>query len=105
MILLTYGNMPTFEQFTRRFARETRPDNVYHITLSTSDARALAETPGCPDGFELTDGAFSVSYLWSALNEIVDHWRTDTMDEAGPYQDQRVDIVSSILSTLGFEWI
>lgn len=93
---MTYGNLPTREQFDVAFDAEC--PGGFRIVLNPSDSRAV-------DGFKLGDGCLTADQLWSAITEIVDRWRTDTGDEAGEYQDQRVDLVSSILYALGFEWI
>ncbi len=93
---MTYGVMPSHEDFDAAFEREC--PNGYNITLGASDSKAV-------DGFKLGDGCWTADQLWDAVNEIVTHWATDTNDEAGDLQDTRVDLVSCILGTLGFEWI
>lgn len=95
MISLTYGHLPTFEDFESAFDIAC-PNNDYRIKLSQSDARAC-------DDFTLGDGEWRCSELWQALNEIHETWLESDMDDNSI--DAAMDIVSSILYTLGFEWI
>lgn len=59
---LTYGQLPSREEFDAAFEREV-PGN-YRITLSHSDANAC-------EGFNLGDGEWTADELWHAINQIV----------------------------------
>ena len=100
MISMTYGVMPKREDFQRAFEREC--PNGYHIVLSSSDSRAV-------DGFKLGDGVWSESDLWEAVNEIAEYHNlpsTVFLRPRGMYDPiSAMDLVSSIMETLGFEWI
>ncbi len=99
---ITYGYMPIREDFSTAFAREC--PNGYRITLGASDSRAC-------DGFKLGDGTYSEPQLWDAVGEIVNAEPDDDGDYAGivgcgPNEwYAAMDLVSSIMETLGFEWI
>lgn len=85
---MTYGTLPTREEFEAAFDRQC--PNGYEIQLSDSDSRAA-------DGFRLGDGSWSEPDLWEACNEIVSAYKEDDV--------QAIDLVSCIMETLGFEWI
>ncbi len=89
MTSLTYGVLPTRETFDAGFEVEC-PDG-YRIVLGRSDSASC-------EGFRLGDGTWSADELWSAIQEIVD----SEVDEG---YDARMDLVSAIMGTLGFEWI
>jgi hypothetical protein len=156
---LTYGQLPSREEFDAAFEREVH--GSYRITLSRSDSDAC-------EGFDIGDGEWTAEQLWRAINQIVDfpgdeitvseddEWEdvyqvfypgTDRAPvEIGPDEseliewaqqfcehhvthveiarqalnyaaaygevghdftrrDAAMDLVSSILDTLGFEWI
>jgi hypothetical protein len=61
---LTYGQLPSREQFDSAFEREVH-GRVYRITLSHTDAETC-------DGFILGDGEWSADELWKAINQIVE---------------------------------
>jgi hypothetical protein len=91
---MTYGAMPSRDEFTSAFDREC-PDG-YEIQLNRTDSRAV-------EGFRLDDGSLSESDLWFALREIND---ADPREFGDCEQHERaMDVVSSIMFTLGFEWI
>ena len=116
---MTYGTLPTFEAFEAAFEAEC-PRGTYEITLGSSDSRAV-------DGFKLGDGEWTARGLFdacqeilSAENEPVSH--ADTCDvtsadleyaQSCPVcgqdvvytVDGAINLVASIMDTLGFEWI
>jgi hypothetical protein len=59
---LTYGVLPSREEFDSAFEREVSGD--YHITLGHTDSEAC-------EGFRLGDGEWSADQLWQAITEIV----------------------------------
>ncbi len=93
---MTYGVMPTLEQFQEAFDREC-PKGTYNIQLARSDSAAVED-------FKLGDGDWTALQLWEAINEIV-HFQPGYEQAAKWRHDQVMDLVSSILDTLGFEWI
>ena len=98
MLSLNYGDLPTYKQFRERFERSL-PSAEYHITLSASD-RAMAERvglDGADDGGYLENTHDCVS-LWRAFKVLVFEWEHHGDDGAGNF-------ASSILYTLGIEWI
>lgn len=100
-ISMTYGVLPTREQFSEAFDREC-PRGQYNIRLGASDSRTV-------DGFKLGDGDWTESQLWDAIQEIVNASQVapdeETQSEYYARIDLAMDLVSSIMSTLGFEWI
>jgi len=92
MTTMTYGTMPTREEFDEAFDREC--PNGYNIVLSRSDSRAM-------DNYNLGDGKYTARELWFAIKQIVDSEDVDTTwADDGP-----MNLVSSIMETLGFEWV
>ena len=89
MTSMTYGTLPTLVEFTEAFDREC-PNGTYNIHLGASDSRAI-------DNFSLGDGDWKARELYLACTEIV--------CSDGDIPEQAMDLVSSIMSTLGFEWI
>jgi hypothetical protein len=103
MISFTYGVLPTREQFDTAFEREC--PNGYRIQLNSSDSRAV-------DGYRLGDGTYTASELWDCILEIVIasigmRYRFIVVCDKNVAwrKDAAMDIVSSVLYTLGFEWI
>jgi len=94
MQTMTYGIMPSKDDFTAAFNREC--SNGYKIELNSRDSNAVEE-------FNLGNGTWSCDDLWFALHEINDtdpgQFQNDAMME------RALDLVSSILFTLGFEWV
>lgn len=60
---MTYGQLPSREEFDAAFEREV--PGGYRITLGHSDAQAC-------EGFNLGDSEWSADALWDAINQIVD---------------------------------
>jgi hypothetical protein len=92
---MTYGVMPTREQFDMAF--ETECPDGYNIRLNRTDSSSVED-------FMLGDGCLSANQLWCALSEIVEAYMESTQ-VASTEDEIRMDLVSSILFTLGFEWI
>jgi len=97
---MTYGTMPTFEEFEAAFDAEC-PRGTYSIRLGASDSRTV-------DGFRLGDGEWRAKELYEACCEIA---AFDAEDNNGEYRgsweqkDAALDLVASIMDTLGFEWV
>jgi hypothetical protein len=62
---MTYGQLPTREEFDAAFEREIA-GTKYHITLSRSDAESC-------EGFRIGDGGWTAEQLWRAICEIVNY--------------------------------
>jgi hypothetical protein len=83
---LTYGQLPTRLQFRQAFERAV-PDGVYGIRAGAGAAS---------DPFNLA-GDYTHSELWGTVKKLVEKWE-DYDEEAGEW-------ASSILGTLGIEWV
>ena len=95
-IYMTYGTMPMFEEFESAFDAR-HPRGRYSIVLGSSHSRAV-------DGFKLGDGEWRARELYDACREITSTWGAERCtDETAT--DAALDLVASILDTLGFEWI
>lgn len=93
---MTYGVMPTSEQFQEAFDREC-PSGTFSIRMNGRDAGVTAN-------FLIGDGDWTALQLWEAINEI-SHYQPGA-DEAAKYRhDAAMNLVSSILDILGFEWV
>lgn len=79
---LSYGQMPTRDQFDRMFARQCGEDGRYLISNDKGGR----------------DGDYTASQLWKLLQVEVSEFNNNEGDENG-------DFVSAVLSTLGIEWI
>lgn len=90
---MTYGQMPTREMWERHWDMLTAEGEIrgglFRISLSTSDSRACDDTP-------LGDGEWKEGELYDACLTIT----TDHADN-----DAVMDLVSSIMQTLRFEWV
>lgn len=91
MTSLTYGTIPSKDEFYEAFDRKVEGLR-YPIKLSSSDARATEDVPG------FGDDEYTASELYRAVENLTKAWSDMGNDEAG-------DIASSILFTLGFEWV
>jgi len=87
---MTYGTLPSIEAFEKAFDAELGEDERYRIRLSRSDSKAA-------DGTSIGDGEYTADELYRGLEELVKKFERGR-EAAG-------DLASSILSTLGFEWI
>lgn len=94
MTNLNYGTLPEYDEFSDRF--DAVVDMSYHIRLSRLDSLA------CED-FRLGDGAWKCNVLYTALQEVITAWNSNAGINAAI--DTAMDVVSSILSTLEFEWV
>jgi hypothetical protein len=86
----TYGVMPSKKVFEDHFEKELGDDGLYRIRLSGSDSRAA-------DGTIIGDGQYDDDELYKGVKQLVKKFERGD-DAAG-------DLASSILYTLGFEWI
>lgn len=89
MTTLTYGTLPAFADFEDRFDRILARDGrtKYRVQLSVSDSRAA-------DGTPFGDGEYDARELYRALCEL-----------SIKNTHAALDLVSSVLTTLEFEWI
>lgn len=83
---MTYGVLPTLAEFEAAFEREIGA-RKYKIRLGASDSRAADDT-------SIGDGEYSVRELYKGVKELV---AKDTEDA--------LSLASTILSTLGIEWV
>jgi hypothetical protein len=82
MISMTFGNMPTFEQFEKQFD-EVVSGNKYRIRN--------CKVHGNSD--------YTCRELYDEVKAAVEGtWDTDN-------ENSRINVASSIMYTLGFEWI
>lgn len=88
MTSLTYGVLPEFGEFEKAFDVVVTTGR-YRICLSSCDSRAM-------DKYSLGDGSYTCEELYKCVQAITQD--KDATDEA-------LDVVSSILTTLGFEWV
>jgi len=93
---MTYGELPDERSFRKAFQREVG-DRDYRISGPPAEQAGLA---GSYDEDELWE---LVSSLTEAFNENAD-WEPSRNGE-GLDPEEAGDWASSILSTLGFEWI
>lgn len=90
MITLTYGNVPTWKLFKEQFDKEV-DTNYYHIKnsiLSTPETRVIE------------DGEYHPASLYREIQVL-----SELVFEGGPKAEEAGSMASSILETLGFEWI
>lgn len=87
-VSMNYGDMPTKKQFDKAFEREA--GDSYNIKLGSSDSRAA-------DGTIIGDGDYDSDELYKGVKQLVKKWEKGS-EPAG-------NVASSILYTLGFEWI
>ena len=86
---MTYGTVPEFPDFAEAFDREVR--HAYRIDLGGSDSKAA-------DNARITIGGdYDCDELYDLVNILARRWESGS-DWAG-------DFASSILTTLGFEWV
>ena len=94
---MTYGQLPTKEQFYQAF--ESKVDGELY-SVKAGPCHDLFESVGgsgldCPAG---CSREYDKETLWRLVNELTSIWEDEMDDSAG-------DDVSSILTTLGFEWV
>jgi hypothetical protein len=97
MISMTYGVLPTFEQFAEAFAVAC-PDGEYevkagplHDEFEAVGGSGLDVPAGCSSSYD-------VKRLWRLVRELTAIWEDEMDYDAG-------DDASSILFTLGIEWV
>lgn len=97
---MTYGTLPTLEEFSEAFLKVAKPAKTFHCTYAfsfTNDPRV--------DTCELT-----ASELWGELKRARAEWQGFT-DKAGQWVASDAesgaagDWCSTVLGVLGFEWI
>lgn len=77
---MTYGRLPSREQFDNAFEREV-PAGMYRITLSHSDAESC-------EGFSIGDGEWTADQLWRAIGQIVNFPGDEiTVSESEEWED------------------
>jgi len=84
---LTYGVLPSRDAFVAAFNRTLGAGERYAIKLNRSDARAA-------DGTTIGTDSYMATELYKGVGELV-----------AKGDDAALDLASSILSTLGIEWI
>jgi hypothetical protein len=83
---MTFGVMPTFEEFETAF-QASCPQGVYRLKH------------GVPKNKPIEEGEYSVSQLWDQINILVTPpWDLEKDNSA-------INWASTIMHTLGFEWI
>lgn len=96
---MTYGQMPDWEEWDRAFDREIERGR-YNIRLGASDSRAA-------DGTPIGDGDYSSKDLYNGVTALVRKWQGGK--GSGRFtrkqRDAAGEFASSIMETLGFEWI
>jgi hypothetical protein len=99
MKTLTYGTLPSYFDFNQAFAVIT-PNGVYALRLSDSDARMFEAT-----GVGPYDTQYNCQRLYALCEALV--WEIERPVEvtAEGEESWAGDFCSSILATLGFEWI
>ena len=90
-ITLTYGVLPTQEQFISAYATEVGLENPYAIKLGKSHSDNVGHV------FGVMDGKFDYMVLWTMLNDLVLDYENGN-EHSG-------DFASCILATLGIEWV
>jgi len=95
MISMTYGELPTRQEFEA--AWEAEDLDCYRVRLNSRDSDILDWAGVGVDPC----GDWDPDETWAALTALTACW-----DSGDPYAgDVAGDLASSILSTLGFEWI
>lgn len=95
MTSMTYGDLPTREAFDA--AWEAEGLDSYRVRLNSRDSDALDWA--CPE-FAVA-GPWEADELWEILTGLTACW-----ESGDPYAgDAAGDLASSILTTLGFEWV
>jgi hypothetical protein len=103
MKTLTYGTLPGFKAFEAAFIGAT--GGIYHIRLSVRDM-SMFDTIG----LEPYAAEYTCEELYSLLEALVAAYDGSEpldcdADDVADTADWAGDFASSILTTLGFEWI
>lgn len=87
--VMTFGVMPTFDEFEESFDREV-PEGDFGIRLGRSDAEAA-------EGTSIGTGEYTAPELYKGVVELLEKWE-DGDEEAG-------SLASSIMGSLDYEWV
>jgi hypothetical protein len=85
MRTLNFGQLPDLNQFRDSF-HSFCPDGIYRVRNS----------------LVIENGDYTVDTLWDLLVKLIDVWDNDPIQEVS---EQAGNLASSILETLGFEWV
>lgn len=85
---MTYGVVPDYATFEKHFDEEV-PRGMYNIRLSSGDSKNVGKLVG--------DGEYTCKELYNVIKKLKDAWENGN-EAAG-------DFASSIMETLGFEWV
>lgn len=108
---LTYGTLPSFEEFAAGFATQNE-GHYFPMSLNASDA-AMFNALGLPTyGGISTDNKWACEYTAEQLYALCEALVATFYAEGTEFQEVELqsnaewagDFCSSILSTLGFEW-
>ena len=97
MIVMSYGDLPTFESFSEAFERGC-PSGTFKA--KASPLHDLFESVA-GSGLDVPAGLtveYPVKRLWRLVNELTAIWMDEDDEEAGQE-------ASTILGLLGFEWV
>lgn len=98
MISLTFGVLPPRETFDAAFEMECRKTKGFGVDLNSSDSDLLEWAGVC--GVPYT-GLWDADDTWGVITRLTAQW-----ESGDPYAgDECGQLASSILSTLGFEWV
>ncbi len=95
MTSMTYGTLPTRDEFDAAFDAET--DGTYRVDLNSRDGDILDWIDVDVD----VNGTWDADDAWAVLTALVACWQSGD-EYAGEYAG---DVASAILATLGFEWV
>lgn len=87
---MTYGEVPHFSEFQRAFDKVIPDGGYYRMELNSSDSKAAEFTI-------IGTGCFNAEELWIGAKQLVEKFNLGCEDAGS--------LASSILSTLGFEWV
>jgi len=115
IISMTYGQVPDQQTFMRRYLRVIGRGN-YEMELVGDDLYAMQDAFGDPQkwigaGFDRGYYAFDWQNLYMVLQSLVEETEnraasTDPDISGDPdFVEAPTSLASSILSTLGFEWV
>lgn len=102
---MSYGQLPTKQDFMKAYKKELGTDGLYEMRLVGDDKQVAGRAvdlmmPNISNGLDLiasgAEGWIGGEELWRFIKMLVRLW--DNGDDAAG------DLASSILSTLDFEW-
>lgn len=88
-ISLTYGNMPTWAEFSAAFETNIGVGSVYNVQNTKFDLPVIAS------------GDYDAGTLYAELLLLVAEWQSGD----GEREEECGNMAAGILETLGFEWI